>query len=480
MLSSPLKRLNDLVDWFLPADVQGDREQRQQARMFLFSHLFGPFIGNSVPLALFVVDPTPGWDVAVLAALITAFWTLPFVLRSFGHYNVLVLVSVQNLVFCILWSCFFLGGVSSPTLPWVLIIPLLTFFYLGPNLRMGFVVLGLFLLNLTLFAVVYAVCAPRLDSLPPAALQGLGIVSTIGTCLYVVMMALYYAKILAAGSELEGEVRRHLATAKRLRQSTAAAERANLAKSEFLAKMSHELRTPLNAIIGYDEMLLEDAHAAGDLATVADLDKIRGAGHHLLKLINEVLDLSKIEAGRMEVLNEPVDVRSLLVAAVSGMRDAAHRQHNEIELHIEDGLGTVCIDGHKLHQALTQILDNAVKFTHGGKITVVAMTRQTNVGRALSIEVADTGIGIAPDDLPGLFEKFRVVHDATASKYGGTGLGLALSQELCRLMGGHVSVESEIGKGSRFTIHLPLAQPVTTADVERAQVRRAEVAVGVA
>jgi hypothetical protein len=157
LLSPSIQRLNDLVDWFLPASVQNDRDARQQARMFLFSHLFGPFIGNTVPLALYLLDPTPGFDVPILVASITLFWTLPFIFKAYGHYNAVVLISVQNLVFVILLSCFFLGGVSSPTLPWVLIIPLLTFFYLGPNLRMGFVVLGLFLLNLGMFAAVSAI-----------------------------------------------------------------------------------------------------------------------------------------------------------------------------------------------------------------------------------------------------------------------------------------------------------------------------------
>src|SRR5215218_3704979 len=126
LLSPSIQRLNDLVDWFLPATIENDREARQQARMFLFSHLFGPFIGNTVPLALYLLDPTPGMDVPVLVASITLFWTLPFIFKAYGHYNAVVLISVQNLVFVILLSCFFLGGVASPTLPWMLIIPLLT------------------------------------------------------------------------------------------------------------------------------------------------------------------------------------------------------------------------------------------------------------------------------------------------------------------------------------------------------------------
>jgi signal transduction histidine kinase len=270
------------------------------------------------------------------------------------------------------------------------------------------------------------------------------------------MMALYYGKILAEGSELESEVRRHLATAKRLRQSTAAADQASLAKSEFLAKMSHELRTPLNSIIGYAEMLLEDATADGDAQSIGDIEKIRSAGLHLLKIINGVLDLSKIEAGRMELLEEPAELRGLIIAAIEIARAQAERNRNRIVVELGDRLGVATVDGHKLQRALAQLLDNAAKFTRNGTITVSAARVPAEIGEELAIEVQDTGIGIAPEDLPILFEKFSVVNDDTTTKYGGTGLGLVLSDKLIRLMGGRISVESEVGLGSRFTIRLPI------------------------
>ena len=243
--------LNRFVDWFIPAEIAADRESRKQARMFLISHLFGPFIGNVVPGALYVFDPTPGFDVAVLTASITAFWVFPFILRAGARYNFLVLLSVQNLIFCILWSCYFYGGVSSPTLPWVLTIPLLAFFYLGQSSSLRLVVLGLFAANLAAFCALYLLghSVPEND-MAASALQGLGIVSTVAASLYVTMMAFYYAKILASGVELEGEMKRHLATATELRRATAEADRASAAKAEFLAQMSHELRKPLNAVIG--------------------------------------------------------------------------------------------------------------------------------------------------------------------------------------------------------------------------------------
>ncbi|MFN3673538.1 MAG: sensor histidine kinase, partial [Bosea sp. (in: a-proteobacteria)] len=436
-LSLPLSQaaLNDLVDWFIPAEIAGDREMRKQARMFLISHLFGPFLGNVVPLALFILDPNPGYAVAVLAISISGFWIFPFVLRAIGHYNVLALISIQNLMFCILWSCFFYGGVTSPTLPWVLTIPLLAFFYLGSAPRLRLIVLLMFALNFIvfwLFSIAGSAPEPKLDF---AALQGLGLVSTVAASLYVTMMALFYAKVLASQGELETEMRGHLATAAELRRATEEAERAGAAKADFLAKMSHELRTPLNAVIGYSQILLEDAADEQDEEMAADLERIHSAGHHLLRLVNEVLDLSKIEAGKMELHEDRVDILPLVADAVAHFRPAASRAGNTLEMLVPEEIGSITCDGVKLRQALFQLLDNAVKFTHGGAITV-GVERSSRGGDRISLWVKDTGIGISAEHLPKLFEHFTVGDDSSASKYGGTGLGLALGRKLCRLMGG--------------------------------------------
>jgi signal transduction histidine kinase len=455
-LQVSLHLLNRFVDWFIPNELAADREARKQARMFLISHLFGPFIGNVVPGALFVLDPTPGYDVAVLAGSITAFWVFPFVLRAMGRYNLLVLLSVQNLIFCILWSCYFYGGVSSPTLPWVLTIPLLAFFYLGPSSSLRLVVLGLFAANLAAFCAFYLLGHSVPNDMSVSSLQGLGIVSTIAASLYVTMMAFYYAKILASGVELEGEVKRHLATAAELRRATAEAERASAAKAAFLAKMSHELRTPLNAVIGYSQMLLEDAAAEGDAASAVDLERIHGAGQHLLRLINEVLDLSKIEAGKMDLFAEQADTATLIRDTVESCRSDITKNGNTLHVEFDGQLGTITCDVQRVTQALKQILDNAGKFTENGIVTVIARRKPGPSGDEIQIAVRDTGIGIAAEIVPELFEKFSVADDSTSSKYGGTGLGLALSQKLCRLMGGDISVESQLGLGSCFTLRLPV------------------------
>jgi signal transduction histidine kinase len=464
-----LAALNELVDWFIPAEIAADREHRKQARMFLISHLFGPFIGNVVPLALYILDPNPGYAVAVLAISITGFWVFPFVLRAVGHYNLLALISIQNLMFCILWSCFFYGGVTSPTLPWVLTIPLLAFFYIGSSPKLRLIVLGMFALNFLAFWGFTMAGFARMPAMDFAALQGLGLVSTVAASLYVTMMALFYAKVLASQGELESEMRGHLETAAELRRATEEAERAGAAKADFLAKMSHELRTPLNAVIGYSQLLLEDATDENDTETAADLERIHSAGHHLLHLVNEVLDLSKIEAGKMELDNELIMVAPLVDNAIEHFKTSAEKAGNRITAHFEPKLGSIICDGNKLKQALFQLLDNAVKFTSNGSITVTARRVGPESAPCLSIRVEDTGIGIAGEQIDQLFEQFTVGDDSSSSKYGGTGLGLALGRKLCRLMQGDITVESREGHGSAFTIIIP-TQPGVAAEPWRDEV----------
>jgi signal transduction histidine kinase len=456
MLVKAIAALDRLVNYFIPPDIAADRDTRNRAHVFLVSHILGPFIGNVVPITIFVLDPSPGYDVAVLAVSITAFWVFPFLLRAGVPYNPLALVSIENLIFCIFWSCYFYGGVTSPTLAWVLVIPLLAFFYLGSSSSLRLIVMAMFTVNVAIFGFFHFFGFEINNKLPVAAMQGLGLVSTTAAALYVAMMALYYAKVLASQGELESEMREHVATAVALRAATAEADRASAAKADFLAKMSHELRTPLNAVIGYSQILLEDAETEGDGASVSDLTKIHTAGQHLLKLVNEVLDLSKIEAGKMELDLAETDLAGLLVEITERARPAAVRNGNEFRCTIPAYLGTALCDAGKFRNMLGQLLDNAVKFTRDGTVELVAKRVTNNDDDQLVVDVIDTGIGIAADQITHLFEKFTVADDSSTSKYGGTGLGLALSQKLCKLMDGEVSVESELGEGSRFTIRMPL------------------------
>jgi signal transduction histidine kinase/CheY-like chemotaxis protein len=232
-------------------------------------------------------------------------------------------------------------------------------------------------------------------------------------------------------------------------------ELADRHKSEFLANMSHELRTPLNAIIGYSEMLQEDAADLGAEQFTDDLKRIHAAGKHLLELINAVLDLSKIEAGKMELYLETFEVAGLVKDIGAVMQPLAAKNANRLELRCPEDVGTMRADVTKVRQALLNLLSNACKFTERGTITL-AVSREALDGQdSMVFTVRDTGIGMTPEQLARLFEAFSQADAATTRKYGGTGLGLALSRRLCRMMGGDVGVASEAGRGSTFTIRLP-------------------------
>ena len=237
------------------------------------------------------------------------------------------------------------------------------------------------------------------------------------------------------------------------------ADAANRAKSLFLANMSHELRTPLNAIIGYSELLLEDAQDSGDNSTSADLNKIIGAGKHLLGLINDVLDLSKIEAGKMELHWEEVPLRPLLDQVMSSMQTLAEQKGNRLLLQDEasSDLGSLRTDSTKLRQMLFNLLGNAAKFTEKGEIQL-RVRRESQDGREwLVFDVADTGIGMSPEQQAKLFQPFTQADESTTRQFGGTGLGLALTRHIANLLGGEISLRSALGEGTTFAVRVPSA-----------------------
>jgi PAS domain S-box-containing protein len=234
-----------------------------------------------------------------------------------------------------------------------------------------------------------------------------------------------------------------------------AAEVANRAKSQFLANVSHELRTPLNAIILYTELVQEEAADLKVGQFGPDLQKIHGAAKHLLALINDVLDLSKIESGKLELLLETFDGPELIQEVVTTIQPLVDKNANELRIHCSPDLGTLHADPTKVRQALFNLLSNACKFTEHGVVSLRASREHVEGADWVVFEVADTGIGIAPDQMARLFEPFAQGLLATTRKYGGTGLGLAITRRFCQAMGGEIAVRSEPGKGSTFTIRLP-------------------------
>jgi signal transduction histidine kinase len=240
-----------------------------------------------------------------------------------------------------------------------------------------------------------------------------------------------------------------------LKRAMEAAEAANTAKSTFLANMSHELRTPLNAILGYSEMLQEEVVDIGQDYLVADLKKIHSAGKHLLSLINDVLDLSKIEAGKMTLYLETVEVKPLVDDVVSTVAPLVDKKANTLEIQADPDLGSMHVDVTKVRQTLFNLLSNACKFTEQGVIRLTARRFKEGGRDWLTFSVADTGIGMTAEQLSKLFQAFQQADASTTRKYGGTGLGLAISKKFCEMMGGSIEVTSEYGKGTTFTMKVP-------------------------
>ena len=253
------------------------------------------------------------------------------------------------------------------------------------------------------------------------------------------------------------DITAHKEAERQLAEALHAAESANQAKSQFLTNMSHELRTPLNSVIGFSNLMHKNKAGHLTQEDLRYLERIRENGIHLLSLINEILDISKIEAGRTELEITPVVLKTLVEEAVSGIEAAALEKNLRLHVDVPDGLEPIPADEKRLKQVLINLLGNAVKFTEEGTISV-RLYVAPGTARADRIDVTDTGIGIPRKQIPGIFESFQQADASTTRKYGGTGLGLAISRSLCRLMGFDLTAESEIDHGPTFTILLGSAE----------------------
>jgi len=252
--------------------------------------------------------------------------------------------------------------------------------------------------------------------------------------------------------QTEIELSKAIAEAQKAR---AVAEEANSAKSAFLANMSHELRTPMNAIIGYSEMLLEDVQASDQHTLSSDLLKIHSSALHLLSLINEILDLSKIEAGKMELCLEAIHVPSVIHEIANTVQPIVDKNANKLVIQCSEIIPMIKADSIKLRQILLNLLSNAGKFTHGGEINFSVKVENSQETGWVVFKVSDTGIGMSKDQVDKIFEAFTQADNSTTRKYGGTGLGLTITKKFCEMMGGSISVESVPAVGSVFSVRLP-------------------------
>src|ERR1700722_10390671 len=270
--------------------------------------------------------------------------------------------------------------------------------------------------------------------------------------------------------ELEGEITHRKKTQEEVLAAKRAAEDASRAKSAFLANMSHELRTPLNAIIGYSEMIEEEIQDTGQFQNVQDVKKIQSAGKHLLALINDVLGLSKIEAGKMGLHLENFDLEQMIQEMVPTFQPAVAKNSNTLELDLAEGLGLMVADITKVRQILFNLVSNACKFTNQGTISLQVNRLDISSRPWLRFRITDTGIGITPEQQQNLFKEFAQADVSIARKYGDTGLGLAISHRFAQLMEGNISVESVPGKGSVFTVFLPAKVNAENPETPKAKV----------
>jgi signal transduction histidine kinase len=265
------------------------------------------------------------------------------------------------------------------------------------------------------------------------------------------------AELVEINKRLTQEIDERQIIEEKLQWAKETAESANLAKSQFLATMSHELRTPLNAILGYSEMVKEEAIELSFEEALPDLEKVIASGKHLLAMINDVLDISKLEAGEMKLYNEKFKVSNLINEVIKTIQPFMESTGNTLEVQGDnETLGEMEADLTKVRQILLNLLDNAAKFTHHGTVTLTVNFQEDSTNKWIHFQVTDTGIGLTEEQISNLFQIFTQVDSSSTRKYGGTGLGLVISKRFVEMMGGSLTVQSEYGRGTIFYVQLPV------------------------
>ena len=449
-------RLLDIVDWFIPQAVRETDSDRLMARTFVTLHLIGPLMGHTVTWFLSRTAAVSTWQFWVTEAMVVSFFAIPMVLRSTKSLHVAAMLSSQMLVCLSLFGSFWFGGISSPFLPWFLIAMGLGFFYLADNVRQ---ILAGVVVQLACFVAARFIMGDFPELLPPQSLQMANLLSIVAALAYMTVLSLYYEKVMRHSAQIEQEATAQRDKLETLREAMEAAELASKRKSIFLAKMSHELRTPLNAVIGYTEMLRENYEEKGnDQRKMEDLDRIRTAGRHLLALVDDVIDVSSVEANRLQLIAEPVPVSSLINDVVSTATPLIKKRDNQLVVDMPEDLGTLQLDALKLRQSILNLLSNSAKFTTKGTIMLSVHKIDGPSNETMRIAVTDNGIGMTKEGVSRLFSDFSQAENDIVDKFGGTGLGLALTRRFCEMMGGTISVRSQRGVGTTFTIEIPVAR----------------------
>ncbi|MEP7239578.1 MAG: ATP-binding protein [Devosia sp.] len=455
------------ADWFVPASLKHARSSQGLARVFVITHLVGAVMGLALVGYLARVVGTADLGFFFVVLMTATFAVLPIILRRSGHMALVTIVSFQALTITSLVGTYEYGGFASPFLPWLLVGLMSGLFY--QSRRTGLIV-GLFVADL---AVFFGFLIWRAQPALPQALDLtlLSWVSIAVAMTYMAYMALYYARVIASRAELELEAERYRAMSVDLEQAKAAAVSLNRTRSQFFAKMSHELRTPLNAIIGYSEILLED-FADSPLQEnqhMGDLRRINSTGRHLLSLVSDVLDVETVENGDSTIELAPITLGELCDDVVATAKPLVEQSGNRLVVDCELRDDEIVTDPKKLRQMLINLMSNAAKFTSKGTVTLELWVERAVADDRLHAAVLDTGIGIAADALPRLFENYVQADHTIQGRFGGTGIGLALTRKFAGLLGGTVSVVSQQGRGSCFTIDIPAtAKATVTADLRPA------------
>ena len=443
------------LDYFIPRNIQVVPDGHRRARMFMMSHVFGPLLGSVIPLYLhFFVHIQMDYRFWIFVSSVLVFWAYPFALRATAQYQTLAFISVQNLIFCILWACYSYGGIYSPFLPWTLIIPLLAFFYLPAAGKTRNILLIQIVGSISVFGglVVGGFKFPYVNL---EQFQLIGIISTLSASVYVVMMGLYFANVYREQGEFQRELGGLLATADNMINLTAAAEQATFAKANFVASMSHELRTPLNAVIGYSQLLLEDVGDDAEKTFVRDVERIHGAGSYLLSLVDDVLDFSKLEAGKVISRSSVGSLPEMMEQILFGIKARITNPANTLETTIEARTDPVRIDWTVVGKAVQHIANGIVTEGAPGPIGL-----QAAIEKEGKIVVRVTDPKIRPDEVRsnGLFDVFSNELDTSPTKYGSVGISFALALKFARLIGGDIAVETDVKGRRTFALTFPIEE----------------------
>ena len=445
-------RISDLLDWFIPPEMQVHAETHRRARMFMLSHVFGPILGNTIPLYMFATNISRDYHVVVFFLSILSFWIYPFALRKTGRYQLIAFISVQNLIFCVLWACYAYGGTASPFLPWFLIFPLLAFLYLPPKGRVRNILLAQIFGSVALFVALVFSGWP-LPQVDLAQFQMIGMISMASVAIYFAMMSLYFAKMFHEQREFTRELNALVSTSDDIRNLTAAAYQASAAKADFVAGMSHELRTPLNAIIGYSQLLLEEAREEEDKQTVADLGRVHKAGSDLLRLIDDILSYSRIEAGKMPV-NPTYDCAANQRSEWFGDKDGAPiGEGYTVEfVHGAAAEQKIITDWSAVNATVRHLIAGIAGQGREGKL-IISM-RFEPAGR-LAFEFIDEAPEGSARPIEIVQEMFEHSDDSSPTKYGATGIEIALAFKFAQLLGGEIHSVTTASGGPATLLTIP-------------------------